>query len=66
MYNKLNNGNVFVYDEYFKSHESIKFISELPNKSLIVEMYPLDKKFQTKIEKEIANLNEYEYIKFWE
>ena len=36
------------------------------DKSLIVEMYPLDKKFQTKIEKEIGNLNEYEYIKFWE
>ena len=66
LYNKLNNGNVFVYDEYFKSHESIKFISELPNKSLIVEMYPLDKKFQTKVEKEIGNLKEYEYIKFWE
>ena len=66
LYNTLNNGNVFVYDEQFKNHESIKFISELPNKSLIVEMYPLDKKFQTKIEKEIENLKEYEYIRFWE
>ena len=66
MYNILNNGNVFVYDEQFKNHESIKFIAELPNKSLIVEMYPLDKKFQTKIEKEIENLKEYEYIRFWE
>ncbi len=66
LYKKLNSGNVFVYDEYFKNHESIKFISELPNKSLIVEMYPLGKKFQTKIEKEIVNLEDYEYIKFWE
>ena len=66
LYNKLNNGNVFVYDEYFKNHESIKFISKLPNESLIVEMYPLDKDFQTKINKEIGNLTEYEYIKFWE
>ena len=66
LYNKLNDGNVFVYDEHFKNHESIKFISELPNKSLIVEMYPLDKSFQEKIVKEIGNLKEYEYIKFWE
>ena len=66
LYNKLNNGNVFVYDKYFKNHESIKFISKLPNESLIVEMYPLDKDFQTKINKEIGNLIEYEYIKFWE
>lgn len=66
LYNTLNNGNVFVYDEQFKNHESIKFIAELPNKSLIVEMYPLDKKFQTKIEKEIENLKEYQYIRFWE
>ena len=66
LYNKLNNGNVFVYDEYFKNHESIRFISKLPNESLIVEMYPLDKDFQTKIDKEIENLIEYEYIKFWE
>lgn len=66
LYNKLNDGNVFVYDEHFKNHESIKFISELPNKSLIVEMYPLDKSFQEKILKEIGNLKEYEYIKFWE
>ncbi len=66
LYNKLNNGDVFVYDEYFKNHESVQFISKLPNKSLIVEMYPLDEKFQTKINKEIGNLKEYEYIKFWE
>ena len=66
LYNKLNDGNVFVYDEYFKNHESIRFISKLPNESLIVEMYPLDKDFQTKINKEIGNLIEYEYIKFWE
>ncbi len=66
LYNKLNDGNVFVYDKHFKNHESIKFISELPNKSLIVEMYPLDKSFEEKIVKEIGNLKEYEYIKFWE
>ena len=66
LYNKLNDGNVFIYDEHFKNYESIKFISKFLDKSLIVQMYPLDKNFHAKVENEIGNLKEYEYIKFWE
>ena len=66
LYNKLNDGNVFIFDEHFKNYESIKFISKFLDKSLIVQMYPLDKNFHAKVENEIGNLKEYEYIKFWE
>ncbi len=66
LYKKLNDGNIFVYDEYFKNYESIKFISDFPDKSLIVEMYPLNKNFRAKVNYEIGKLNDYEYIKFWE
>ena len=66
LYKKLNDENVFVYDEYFKNYESIKFISDFPDKSLIVEMYPLNKNFQAKVNYLIGKLKNYEYIKFWE
>ena len=39
----------FSYDVHFKNHELVKFISDFPEKSLIVEMYPLNKNFQQKV-----------------
>ena len=66
LYNNINDGNVFIYDVHLKNHELVKFISDFPEKSLIVEMYPLNKNFQQKVDNAIGNIKEYEYIKFWD
>jgi len=66
LYNNINDGNVFIYDVHFKNHELVKFISDFPEKSLIVEMYPLNENFQQKVDNAIGNIKEYEYIKFWD
>ena len=66
LYNNINDGNVFIYDVHFKNHELVKLISDFPEKSLIVEMYPLNENFQQKVDNAIGNIKEYEYVKFWD
>jgi UDPglucose 6-dehydrogenase len=66
LYKKFNNENIYVYDEYFENFESVKFISDFPDESLIVEMYPLNKNFQEELNFKIGKLKNYEYIRFWE
>ena len=50
----------------FDNHNSIELITNFMDNSLIVEMYPITGDFQTSVINGLKNIENYEYIKFWE
>ena len=41
-------------------------INQFQDRSLILEMYPLDTESAKVIEDELSKLNQYKYLRFWE
>ena len=66
LYNELKNYSVSVFDVNFDNHNSIELITNFMDNSLIVEMYPISGDFQTSVINGLKNIENYEYIKFWE
>ena len=55
-----------MFDVNFDNHNSIELITNFTDNSLIVEMYPISGDFQTSVINGLKNIENYEYIKFWE
>ena len=66
LYNELKNHSVSVFDINFDNHNSIELITKFIDNSLIVEMYPISGDFQNSVINGLKNIENYEYIKFWE
>lgn len=61
-----NNENVLIFDFKFKSMESLNITSELNDDTLFVEMYPLDTSESDFLTKKVTQLNNFEYLRFWD
>jgi UDPglucose 6-dehydrogenase len=60
------NENVLIFDFKFKSMDSLNIISELNEDTLFVEMFPLDTSESDFLTKKLTQLNNFEYLRFWD
>ena len=58
--------NVKIFDLNTEKFGDYNIINQFQDRSLILEMYPLDTESAKLIEDELSKLNQYKYLRFWE
>ena len=66
LFKRLEKNNVCIFDVNFGEYNQLPISTNIPDNSIIVEMYPLSGNLQTRVADEVKELKNYEYIKFWE